>query len=300
MPSGARTIPHPAKRRETDNPMVSIIIALILWSSLGIIIKLSGQPPLAMIFFPCVFSLLALAFLLNACRTPVVKPDRNALGIIALLGCMALLNTGSFFYSYQYTSIANAVLTHYTAPGFVALLAPLFLRERLTATIVSAVAVAACGLWLMLGVSPVAFADTVGAGDRDSIGILCGLVSGLAYAFVIIIIRKTAPLIDPLVMTFGQNLVIAILLLPVIGIPSPFFPAGWLFLAIGIIHSTIAPILYIRGMQTVNANRAAILGYFEPVSAIALAAVFLGEAVSFSTAIGGALILASGYLSRKI
>lgn len=280
--------------------MTFIIAALALWSTLGIIIKTSGQSPLTLIFFPCVCSLLVLVPLLSARRTQTPKPDRNALGIITVLGCMALVNTGSFFFAYEYTSIANAVLTHYTAPGFVALLAPVFLRERMTAAMLGAVAIAACGLWIMLGVDASSFATAILSGERDSLGILCGVISGLAYACVIIIIRKTAPHIDPLIMTAGQNLVIVVLLLPVIETPSPFFPSAWLFLVIGIVHSTIAPILYFKGLQTVNANKAAMLGYFEPVSAILLAAVFLGESVSMSTALGGTMIFASGYLARKL
>ena len=45
----------------------------------------------------------------------------------------------------------------------------------------------------------------------------------------------------------------------------------------GIVHSTVAPILYFKGLQTVTANRAAVLGYLEPVSAILFSMVFLNE-----------------------
>lgn len=280
--------------------MISIIAALILWSSLGIIIKESGLSPIALIFFPCACSLIPLACILTSRSRQFPMPDREALGIIALLGLVSLINTGCFFYSYQYTSIANAVLAHYTAPGFVAMLAPFLLREHLTKAAVGAVALAACGLWIMLGVDAGTFARDLLSGDRNSLGLLFGVVSGLAYAFVIIIIRKTASTIDPLVMTFGQNLIISVLLLPLAELPSPTFPAAWLFPVVGIVHSTLAPILYFRGMRTVNANKAAILGYCEPVCAILLGAIVLGEMIGMHTALGGVMILASGYLARKL
>ncbi len=280
--------------------MFHIIAAILLWSSLGVIIRLSGLPAVSLIFFPCVVSLLPLSLLLTLRRPHWQMPDRDALKLLSLMGAVSLVNTGSFFVAYQNTTIANAVLTHYTAPVFVAFLAPFLLGERLTVSIFLAVAIAASGLGIMLGVSPAQFATALFSGDRDSIGIAAGLVSGLAYAFAIIITRKAAQRIDAMVMTFGQNLMISVLLLPVAQTPDPFLPAGWLFLVMGILYSTIAPTLYFRGMRQVSANKAAILGYLEPVAAILLGAVILGETAGFATVIGGGMILFSGYLTRRL
>ncbi len=67
----------------------------------------------------------------------------------------------------------------------------------------------------------------------------------------------------------------------------------------GIIHSTIAPILYFRGLQEVTANRAAVLGYLEPVCAIIISMIFLNEMPGINAIIGGMLIIFSGYLTLK-
>ncbi|HSW63575.1 MAG TPA: EamA family transporter [Dissulfurispiraceae bacterium] len=280
--------------------MFYIVTAILLWSSLGVIIKLTGLPVLSLIFFPCAVSLLPLGALLLSRRTQWKTPDCNDLGLLVLLSVTALINTGTFFFAYQYTSIANAVLTHYTAPVIVAFLAPILLKERLTFSILGAVAIAAAGLWIMLGASPTQFASALVSGDRNSIGILSGLVSGIAYAFVIIIIRAGARRIHPVVMTFGQNLFLVVMLMPFIHPPAPFFPAGWIFLVIGILLSTVAPVLYFRGMRDVTANKAAILGYLEPVAAILLGYIMLNEPVGFNTAVGGCMILLSGYLTRRL
>ena len=88
--------------------------------------------------------------------------------------------------------------------------------------------------------------------------------------------------------------VIAALLLPFIReFPFNALPA---VLFMGIVHSTIAPILYYRGLREVTANRAAVLGYLEPVSAIILGAIFLNENIYWNTIAGGVLIILSGYL----
>jgi len=67
----------------------------------------------------------------------------------------------------------------------------------------------------------------------------------------------------------------------------------------GVVHSTIAPLLYVQGFRSVRANEAAILGYFEPIGATLLALVFFGEVPGIKALIGGALILYSGYIILK-
>ncbi len=197
-------------------------------------------------------------------------------------------------------TIANAVLTHYTAPVIVAFLAPVFLRERLTARVLVSVALATVGLWIMLGVSVPDFIRLVRAGDENTGGILSGLFSGFAYAVLIITFRVLAQNFHPLVMTFFQNSMIALLLLPFVRVTGTVAVSDfWIFAAMGIVHSTIAPVLYFKGLGLVTSNRAAILGYLEPVCAIMLGVVFLGEAVTFKTVIGGIMILFSGYLTIK-
>jgi len=67
----------------------------------------------------------------------------------------------------------------------------------------------------------------------------------------------------------------------------------------GIVHSTIAPVLYYKGLQTVTANRAAVLGYLEPVCAIIFSMIFLREVPGIYSLAGGALIIFSGYLTVR-
>lgn len=285
--------------------MIYILTAIFLWSSLGIVIKLSGMPVHLLMFFSCIISALVLGLMLI--RTGFRRDMPGGKGVLYFfaLGFISLINTFSFFYAYKNTSIANAILTHYSAPVIVAFLAPIFLKERLTVRVLLAVAIATTGLWIMLDVSATQFLKLAVEGDKNTGGILAGLFSGFAYAVLIIIIRMLAQNFNPVIMTFFQNLIIASALLPFVFLTPQFFnllasPFSWLaFGVMGVVHSTIAPILYFRGMRDVTANKTAILGYLEPVCAIILGMIFLGEAVNYKTIIGGFMILFSGYLTVK-
>lgn len=279
--------------------MPYIIISIFLWSSLGIVIRLSGVPVSVLIFFSCIISSFLMGILILKKGLKKDFPNKKSFTGLFVLSIVSLINTFSFFYSYKNTTIANAVLTHYTAPMMVALLSPIFLKERLTLRILLAVVLATLGLWIMLDVSLSHFYKLLIAGDKNTAGIFAGLFSGFAYAVLVIVIRKLAPTFNPIVMAFFQNLLIGFLISPFIKFPENIFSSLWAFLIMGIIHSTIAPILYFRGMKEVKANKAAILGYLEPVCAILLGIIFLGELISFKTIIGGLLIILSGYITIK-
>ena len=280
--------------------MIYILISIFLWSSLGIVIKLSGMPVHILVFFSCIISSVLIGTLVISSKELKQQlPDAKKAAYLLALAIISLVNTFSFFFAYKNTTIANAVLTHYTAPVFVAFLAPFFLKERLTLKVLLSITIASAGLWIMLGVSPIQFIKLLFARDINTLGIFSGLFSGFAYAVLIIVIRVITQKVNPFVMTLFQNIVIASILLPFVRIPDNFESALWAFGIMGIIHSTVAPVLYFKGMKVVTANKTAILGYLEPVCAIILGIVFLSEAVSYKTIIGGAMIVLSGYITIR-
>jgi drug/metabolite transporter (DMT)-like permease len=268
---------------------VYILIAIFLWSSQGIFIRFSGVEVHTLIFCSLVVALLIQAVLLSGRRYRKSMPAFRELGYPLVLGLISLVNTFTFYYAYKNTTIANAVLTHYTAPVIVAFLAPFLLKERVTIRIVSVIVMASAGLWIMLKGFSLQGAHTS--------GILAGLISGFSYAAIIIFIRKYARGYHPLILAFYTNIFMAVMLVPFIReIPVS---AWWGYLSMGTVHSTIAPILYYKGLQSVTANRAAVLGYLEPVCAILFSMLFLYEVPGINSLIGGVIIILSGYLTLR-
>lgn len=263
-----------------------ILFAIFLWSSLGIFVRLSGVAIHILIFYSIIVSIFVQGIILSQKKYRERMPGVKKLEYPLILGVFSLVNTFTYFYAFQHTTIANAVLTHYTAPVIVAFLAIIFLKEKITEKIIFVIIIASVGLWIMIG----------GFSLKESqiAGIIAGLISGLAYAIIVIFLRIHSRNFNPLVLCFFTNITIAILLLPFIR-EYPLH-ALWSYLFMGIVHSTIAPILYFKGLQYVTANKAAVLGYLEPVCAIVLSMMFLHERPGFHSIIGGMLIIFSGYL----
>ncbi len=266
-----------------------ILLAIFLWSSLGVIVRWSGVEIHVLIFYSLLVSVIAQGIVLSGKRYRSNFPDVKKLKYPFFIGCISLVNTFTYFYAFKHTTIANAVLTHYTAPVIVAFLAPFLLGEKITRKILIVILIASAGLWIML--------DGLSIAEDQMMGIAAGLASGVAYALIVILLRMHAGKFIPLMFVFFSNIFILIFLAPFIRV----FPVNalWSFLILGIIHSTIAPVLYFRGLQEVSANRAAVLGYLEPVCAIIISAIFLHEIPGFNAIIGGMLIIFSGYLTLR-
>jgi drug/metabolite transporter (DMT)-like permease len=268
---------------------IYILLAIFLWSSLGVIVRLSGVEIHILIFYSVLVSVIVQGIILSRKGYRKKIPPIKKFKYPIILGFFSLLNTFTYFYAFKHTTIANAVLTHYIAPVIVAFLAPLFLREVITRRLLIVIVIASIGLWIML--------DGFSLQKDQTIGIISGLFSGLTYAIIVIFVRMYVRNFNPLVLTFFSNAAIAVMLAPFIReIP---LNAVWSFLLMGIVHSTIAPILYYKGLQYVTANKAAVLGYLEPVCAIIFSILFLNELPGINSLIGGVLIIFSGYLTLK-
>ena len=160
-----------------------------------------------------------------------------------------------------------------------------------------AILISSIGLWFILG-TPASGAE-LPLGESERRGIIAGVLSGLAYALLIIIIRGIASKYLPLFIVFIQNTFIALMLLPFV-LKMHITPQSLPYLVtLGIVHSTVAPWLYVEGIKSVKANEAAILGYLEPLGAIILALIFLHEIPGAKALLGGILILYSGFMILK-
>jgi drug/metabolite transporter (DMT)-like permease len=205
----------------------------------------------------------------------------------------SLVNNITYFYALGHTTVSNAVFTHYTAPLFVAVLAPLLIAERLRRVTLFSLPLAVAGMVMI-----VSSGGGLQFGKGQGQGVMAGTASGLAYALLIISSRKLSR------MRMHHKAVVVVPWVTACVTAVPAFleqntldaPKIGLLLITGILHSTLAPLLYYSALRHVIAQYAAILGYMEPVVAVPLAFLFLSETPAGLALAGGAFILFSGYL----
>ena len=75
-------------------------------------------------------------------------------------------------------------------------------------------------------------------------------------------------------------------------------PALRLLLTTGIVHTGIAYVLYFSAIEFLPARSSALLSYIDPVTAVLLSALLLGEPLTGLSIIGAVLIIGSAVFSE--
>lgn len=205
------------------------------------------------------------------------------------------------FEAYRYTSVAVATLCYYMAPILIILVSPLLFQERLTGRKILCVAIALAGMVLVSGITKAGGAQA--QESSRTTGILLGLGAAVLYASVVLL-NKAMPSVEAYPKTIVQLGTAAVTLLPYTllteTIPTEAF--SWLSISmlvlVGIIHTGVAYALYFGSVSGLKAQTAALLSYLDPVVAILLSALLLGENLSVPGLIGAMMVLGAALLSE--
>lgn len=266
-----------------------LTLSFIIWSSWLIPVRILDETAITISFFTTLFAAFFWgAVLLKKGRKGNLKSIK--IGGLLLLSFFFVANMLTYLGSLKYTEVAVAVLTHYTAPIFVAFIAPIFLKEKITRDKIIALVLSLVGFAIIFLKKPT-------ISDTFWLGTLLGLSSGLFYALIIVVAKMVLQNTDRYALLFFQNLFGSILLLflfPYINLAAPL-KTYLLLLFLSFLYSVVASYFYVTSLSKVEGTKVAIIGYLEPVGAIFWGWIFFNESITIKTLAGAFLILYSGY-----
>lgn len=280
------------------NPMkLSLAFAMLVFGSIGLFVRhivLSSAQISLLRGAAGAMCLFLAAFLSGGVSWASVRAN---LKYLLFAGAAMGANWIFFFEALRLTSIATATICYYLAPVFLLCLAPFFLKEKLRARTVWCVLISLGGLaCVALGASGSAEA----AGRNDFAGILCGLAAAVLYAAAIVA-NKFLRGITPVESTAADLLIAAVFLAPYVfaqrSIPFAALDGrGWFcLLMLCFFHTGFAYLVYFRAMRSLPAQTTAALSYIDPLSAILMGWLVLGESLSPLQMLGGALIFGATF-----
>jgi len=196
------------------------------------------------------------------------------------------------FEAMKLSSVAVAVLATYTSPIFLALLAPLFLPERLSRAVLIALPIALGGLALIV------FASN-GSGHVRPLAIAVGVSGAAVLAFLVIIQKHIVREVNPIGLSFWIDIFALVALVPALPFAGRVLPtAGELgYLAIlGVVFTLLSGLIWLLLLRHVTAQAMGFFSYMEPVSAAFLAWLLLGQQLGTPVLVGGALVLVAGII----
>ena len=273
--------------------IIEIIIATLIWGTLGIIIKSIEMEPASIVAYRSLIAVPIMIFLLRK-KVHLIKNKKKAkkkgnFMLLVLSGIAITLAWTAHFSAFKLTSIANTVILLYTGPVYVAILSPLLLKE---------VREKRANICLILSVLGMLLIYNQGLGNElNNKGLLFGALSGILFAFVIISTKKLSKYYSSITIVGTQIIISAIILSPELIVEREVIINNIiLLLTLGIIHTAIAEFLYIDGLIKISAQKASTISYIEPASAIIYAIILFNEIPQGLEIVGITLIALSNLI----
>lgn len=210
--------------------------------------------------------------------------------LLILSGMAMGINWILLFEAYKHTTVSVATLSYYFAPVIVTAVCPILFREKLTRKQLICFVMSTLGLVLITGTGDLS------QGSSHLTGVLYGLGAAVLYATVILL-NKFIKGVEGIQRTFLQFVAAIVILLPYTALTTGFHigslnAAGVVnLLVVGVLHTGVTYCMYFSSLRELPGQKAAILSYIDPLVAVLISALILGEAMTWQHIVGGALIL---------
>ncbi len=277
---------------------LGLILILISAASFGVmpifaqLAYNAGAEPITVLFLRFAMAAVVMNLILVVRRTPY--PRGLILWELILLGAIGYVGESlAYFLALKMASAGLVVLLLYIYPALVTALSSVFLKEHLTRTKIIALFLALSGTALTIRISS----------GGSLLGVLLGIAAAVDYAIYILlgsrIVRRSSPLSSTTVIITSTAGVYAVIV-AFRGMAYPATSIGWIaIIAIAIISTVLAFVTFFAGLKRIGPTSASTLSTFEPIVAVVLAAIVLGETISPIQIVGGVLILAAVVLLAR-
>ncbi|MCI1915396.1 MAG: DMT family transporter [Bifidobacteriaceae bacterium] len=276
-------------------------VAASVWGGMFVVVKavVDVVPPIQLVWFRYLVAVVVLgAFtLIKRMKWDWNKRDVVLIVLIGVIGntvSIVTQETGTWLSSAQMGSVITAA-----TPTFMLIFAWWILHERITLGNGVSIALATLGVLLIVGIHL--------AGRNMAWGSVSLVVAAITWALMSVLIKLVSPRFNAYQIATLAALVAVVCLTPyVVSRPDvlaaiPYSePRIWgAFLYLGAISTSVAFVMWTRGVQMLGPADSGLYFLFQPVVGTLLGWLVLGEAVSWGFALGTALIAVSIWVSLR-
>lgn len=264
------------------------ILGLLLFGSNGVVASAIHLSSYEIVLLRSVIGglLLVLLFFASGNRITALRHKRDLFFVI-LSGIAMAADWLLLFEAYAQIGVSLGMLINYCGPAIVIALSPVVLKEKITRPKVIALAASLTGACLISGQAAVS--------GISAWGLICAALSAAAYA-VMVLSNKMAEDVSGTENAVLQLLSTAVTVALFVGWRQGFrieiasldwLPVLWL----GMVNTGIGCFLYFSSIGQLPAQSVAVCGYIEPLSAVLLSALVLGETMSGVQVLGAVMII---------
>jgi len=279
--------------------LIDLLMLAALWGGSFLFLRVAVPEfgPIALIALRVGIAALFLLAVLAVCgRWAQMRAHAVPLTLVGVIN--SALPFCLFAYATLSVTAGFASILNATTPLWGAIVAHLWLRERLGAWRIAGLVLGLAGIvvlvWGRIGFS---------AGS-DGLAILAALGATASYGVAACYSRRRLADVDPLVVATGSQAGAAVLLAPLAAFAWPAQPASataWASVAVmGLASTGLAYILYFRLIARAGPTQAVSVTFLVPVFATAWGALLLGERVTGRMLAGGLVVLAGTALATGL
>lgn len=268
-----------------------LIVSMAIFGTLAVFVRNidlnSGEQAL---YRAILAAVLILIYLLATGQKIDFKSIKKEVPLLLASGIAMGINWILLFQAYKYTTVSVATLSYYFAPVIVTVVCPFLFHEKLNKKQIICFVMSTVGLVMIIGV------NGFGQGSSDLTGVLFGLGAAAFYATVVLL-NKFIKNVTGIHRTFLQFIAAIIILIPYVACTGGIHLAnlngkGWIsLLIVGLVHTGITYCMYFSALKELPGQEAAILSYIDPLVAVLVSVLLLGETMTFMQVLGGIFIL---------
>ena len=263
------------------SPVLLVLIAVFLWSTGGLFIKLTTLDAYQVTFFRSLFAALTV---LLVTRKSGLKIDLFGIFTSVIYALLLFL----FVWATKKTTAANAIFLQYTAPIYILILGPFVIGEKFHFRDLVTVLIVLAGMSLF-------FVGELRIDDYQ--GNAAALLSGIFLGLYIMLLRHPrAEGFNPAIAVIYGNFLLALMNAPsgISAVPSMNFMDWFAVVFLGVFQIGISYILFIKGVRGgTRPLDASLIGFIEPLLNPVWVFIFVGERPSAWAVLGGAIIISA-------
>ena len=278
-------------------PYIEVLFAVVVWGASFIATKIALEDisPISIVWLRFTMGIIILGIAV-ALRKQFALPNKSEWGYFAMLGFL-----GITFHQWlqsnglQTSEASTTAWIVATTPVFMALLGWALLKERLSSIKIIGIAFAALGVLLVVTDGILA---SISIGRFGAPGDILILMSAFNWAVFSALSRRglkkhSASLMIFYVMMFGWIFTSLLFITGKNYLELPVLSrSGWMGVSfLGIFCSGLAYIAWYDALQALSTAETGVFLYIEPLVAVVVAFFLLGEAITWASLAGGAVIL---------
>lgn len=271
-----------------------LAFCMILWASIGLFTRSIALDSFELAFFRAFLSLPFLFFFLKLNKKDNKRLPLKTIIYYLFTGALIGIAWSLLFQGYKYTTLSTAVLIYNMCPVYVIILAPFFLKEKITFSRIITILGCFFGLYLLIK-------NNLNLTNSINQGIIWAFGAGFLYSIIVILNRKinfknknSNIILVTLIQLLGSSLI----LLPYQIINKSFTKMIHLSInnlillfILSLIHTAIAYIIYFSTYKKLEAIEIVSYSYLEPLFTIFFGIFFFQEKLFVTQIIGGLFIL---------